>query len=207
MKARVVVPDKRGFARSVAGQVKVWDEFVRLFHWSQLALVSGLVLTGYQGKQEIHQFLGFSLAAIVLARLVWGLTGSVHARFRNFVVSPLALWRYLRDIVAGHPARHLGHNPAGGWMVLALLSTLLVLLSTGMLLQASLEFSGPLVELCRELDDHAVHQLLQLHKLALDLLYGLVPLHLLGVVLASLQHRENLVNAMFTGYKSSQPER
>lgn len=205
MKAKLAVRNKPAVARTA--EVKVWDEFVRLFHWSQLALVLGLVLSGYFGKQEIHQFLGFSLAAIVIARLIWGFTGSPHARFRNFVVPPLALLRYLRAIVAGHPARHFGHNPAGGWMVLALLATLLVLLASGMVLQASLEFSGPLVELCRRLDDRDVHRLLQLHQLALNLLYGLVPLHLLGVLLASRQHGENLVSAMFTGYKPSQPER
>lgn len=207
MKANVVFPENSGFARSVGAKVKVWDEFVRLFHWTQLVLVLGLVLSGQLGEQEIHQFLGFSLAVIVIARLIWGFTGSKHARFRNFVSSPATTLAYLRDIAAGRAVRHLGHNPAGGWMVLALLATLLVLLASGMVLQATLEFSGPLVELCRPLDDHDVHRLLELHEIALNLLYLLVPLHLLGVLLASRQHGENLVGAMLTGYKPTHTER
>lgn len=207
MKANVVYPEKQDFSRFTGAKVKVWDEFVRLFHWTQLLLVLGLVASGQLGAQEIHQFLGFSLAVIVIARLVWGFVGSQHARFRNFVTSPAAALAYLRAIVAGRPARHLGHNPAGGWMVLALLSTLLVLLASGIVLQATLEFSGPLVELCRGIDDQDVHRLLELHEIALNLLYLLVPLHLLGVLLASRQHGENLVGAMLTGYKPTHTER
>lgn len=187
--------------------VKVWDSFVRFFHWSQLGLIVGLILSAHFGKQEIHQFLGFSLAVIVIARLIWGVTSPGHARFRNFVTSPQAALRYLVEVLRGHPRRYLGHNPAGGWMVLALLANLVVLLVTGFVLQATLEFSGPLVELFSGVDDRTVHDLLQVHEVTLNLLYLLVPLHLLGVVLASRQHQENLALAMITGHKPSTTER
>lgn len=186
---------------------KVWDDFVRLFHWSLVALMLALVFSAHTGKQEIHQFLGFSLTAIVIARIYWGFAGSDHARFRSFLTSPLAALRYLNQIIKGHPDRYLGHNPAGGWMVLVLLATLTVLLGTGIALQATLEFSGPFVGLLFHVDDHAVHQLFLLHDKSMTVLYLLVPLHLLGVFLASRQHGENLVSAMISGYKPTKTER
>jgi cytochrome b len=188
-------------------RVLVWDRFVRLFHWSLVALIASLFITAQTGKQEVHQFLGFSLAALVIGRLIWGVTGSVHARFRSFVAAPLATLRYIAEIGRGHPARYLGHNPAGSWMVLSLLGVVLVLLVTGFVLQATLEFDGPLVKLLNPVEDHTVHLLLRVHDLALSALYFLVPLHLLGVLLASRQHKENLVLAMITGYKPLKTEK
>lgn len=182
-------------------QIKVWDRFVRTFHWSQAALIVALVLTAHFGKQEVHMFLGFALTALVLARIAWGFVGGEHARFASFVATPPATMRYLADIVRGHPRRYLGHNPAGAWMVVALLVALLVLLATGLALQATLEFEGPLVGPLAFIDDHHVHQLLAFHERALNLIYLLVPLHLLGVLLASVQHRENLVLSMISGNK------
>lgn len=183
-------------------QIKVWDRFVRTFHWSQAALIVALVLTAHFGKQDIHMFLGFALTALVLARVIWGFVGSEHARFASFVTTPVATLRYLADIVRGHPRRYIGHNPAGAWMVIALLAALSVLLVTGLALQATLEFEGPLVGALANVDDDQVHQLLSIHAIALNLIYLLVPLHLLGVAMASLQHRENLVLSMISGNKT-----
>lgn len=207
MKSVLAAPIDARPTRFSRPSIKVWDSFVRFFHWTLVGLIASLILSAHFGKQEIHQFLGFSLAAIVIGRLIWGFTGPDHARFRSFVTSPLAALRYLVEVVRGHPRRYLGHNPAGGWMVLALLANLLVLLLTGFALQATLEFSGPLVDLFSAVDDRAVHRLLQIHEITLNLLYGLVPLHLLGVALASRQHKENLVLAMITGHKPSTTER
>lgn len=207
MKSVLATPIDSRPARFSRPEVKVWDSFVRFFHWSQVGLIVSLILSAHLGKQEIHQFLGFSLAVIVIGRLIWGVIGPGHARFRNFVTSPLAALRYLIEVVRGHPRRYLGHNPAGGWMVLALLANLVVLLLTGFVLQATLEFSGPLVDLFSAVDDLTVHRLLQVHEVTLNLLYLLIPLHLLGVALASRQHQENLVLAMITGHKPSTIER
>lgn len=188
-------------------QIRVWDGFVRFFHWSQVALILGLVLSAHLGQQEIHMFLGFALTALVIGRLVWGFSGSEHARFSSFITSPMAALRYVIDIVKGHPRHYLGHNPAGGWMVLGLLATLATLLITGLILQATLEFEGPLVSLLAFIDDLDVLRLLRLHDAALSALYLLIPLHLAGVALASLQHRENLVKAMISGNKTLTTER
>lgn len=188
-------------------KVEVWDRFVRFFHWTLALVLVGLVVSAHMGQQETHIALGNGLLLLVLVRLAWGVIGPEHARFENFVTGPRAALRYLAEIAHGHPPRYLGHNPAGGWMVLALLATVLGLLLTGFALQASIEFDGPLVAVLRGVNDRQVHQLILVHNATLKTLYLLVPLHLLGVLLASWQHRENLLAAMITGEKPITTER
>lgn len=189
--------------QSARAEVKIWDGLVRVFHWSTALLVAALVVTAHLGMQDVHMTLGIDLGVLFLARLLWGFMETGHARFSTFVRGPTATLGYLRDIVRGHPHRHIGHNPAGAAMVVALLATLGGLLVTGVLLQATFEFEGPLVDALRWVDDASVHRLMMIHGSLVNALYVLVPLHLLGVALASVQHRENLVRAMITGYKST----
>jgi cytochrome b len=181
--------------------MKVWDAFVRSFHWLLVAGVVSLVATAQFGQQEIHMALGIAVLALLVARLAWGFVGSAHARFANFAVSPFAALRYVQDIVRGHPRHYLGHNPAGAVMVFALLGLLFALGVTGLVMQATVEFEGPFVDALRWIDDRGVHEIVLAHKLAVNALYLLVPLHLIGVVLASIQHRENLVLSMIHGRK------
>jgi cytochrome b len=188
-------------------RVKVWDAFVRIFHWSAVALVLLLVLTAHFGMQEVHMALGVDLLALVAARLAWGVIGTTHARFARFVFAPKTSLRYLADVLRGRPQRHLGHNPAGGWMVIALLVVLGVALVTGLLLQATLEFEGPLAEQLLPASDAFVDWVREVHRGSVHALYGLVPVHVIGVLLASAQHRENLIWSMMSGYKSTHDER
>jgi cytochrome b len=204
--ARTATAARRQMADDVF-KVEVWDRFVRFFHWSLVVLLLALVVSAHMGQQEMHVAFGTSLAALVLVRLAWGVIGPEHARFESFVTGPRAALRYLAEIGRGHPRRYLGHNPAGAWMVLALLATVLGLLLTGLALQATIEFDGPLTAVLSGIDDRQVHALVVFHEAALYALYILVPLHLLGVLLASRQHRENLVRAMFTGEKPITTER
>ena len=194
-------PDLTAKADQAATKIRVWDGLVRVFHWSAVLLVVSLVVTANLGLQDVHITLGIDLMVLFLARLLWGFMDTGHARFSTFVRGPVVTLGYLRDIVRGHPQRHIGHNPAGAAMVIALLVTLGGLLATGVVLQATLEYDGPLVDTLRWIDSATVHRLLALHRLLVDALYVLVPLHLLGVAAASVQHRENLVRAMITGYK------
>jgi len=187
-------------------RVKVWDPFVRLFHWCNAILVASLVVSAHYGWQEAHMTLGVDLLVLVAARLVWGIVGPAHARLRSFVTGPVQALRNLGDILRGRSRRYLGHSPAGAMMVVTLLSVIAVLLVTGVLLQATLEFEGPLVDLLRPAGDGFESAVLSIHQASVYALYALVPLHLAGVALASLQHRENLVWAMITGYKSTSTE-
>lgn len=188
------------------GRVRVWDPFVRLFHWGNALLVAGLVLSAHYGLQELHMALGVDLLVLVAARLLWGTIGPQHARLQGFVTRPGEAVRNLRDILSGRPQRHLGHSPAGALMAAALLSVLAALLITGVILQATLEFEGPFVDWLRAADDGFVAVVVSVHQACVYALYALVPLHLAGVALASLQQGENLVWAMVTGYKSTSIE-
>jgi cytochrome b len=183
------------------GTLKVWDAFVRAFHWLLVIGVVSLVATAQFGQQEIHMALGIAVLGLLAARIAWGFVGSTYARFASFAVSPFAALRYIQDIARGHPRHYLGHNPAGAVMVFALIGLLLALGVTGLIMQATVEFEGPFVDALRWIDDRGVHEIVLAHKLAVNALYLLVPLHLAGVVLASLQHRENLVLSMITGRK------
>ncbi len=166
--------------------VAVWDRFVRSFHWVLVLLVASAFLL--PDWRIPHEAAGYAVLALVLARLVWGVVGSRHARFADFLASPATVLDYLRGLAAGRPRRYLGHNPAGGVMVLALLALLLIVAGSGWLSETD-RFFG-------------VEWVSGLHAVAANLLLALIVVHVLGVLVASLLHRENLISAMITGRKS-----
>jgi cytochrome b len=168
-----------------APRVKVWDLAVRLFHWSLVVSVTASYLLTDQ--RSLHRKLGYVVLALIAFRLIWGLIGTHHARFVNFIPGPRRLIAYLRDIAMDREARHLGHNPAGAAMIVALLMTLTSIGATGYMMGMDRYFGEVWVE--------------DAHKLLVNGLIGLVILHVIGVAVASLRHRENLVVAMVTGLK------
>jgi cytochrome b len=165
--------------------VPVWDPLVRVFHWSLVAAYATAWLS--DGEHATHRLAGYLVLGLVVFRLAWGFVGSPHARFADFVPSPRRLLAYLRDLRRGRAERHLGHNPAGGAMIVAMLALLLALGFTGWL-QTTVSFWG-------------VGWVEELHEFLANASLVLVGLHLLGVALSSLLHRENLVRAMITGRK------
>jgi len=187
-------------------KVRVWDRFVRFFHWSLVIAFALAYWSAKAGKHELHALLGYFMVALVLARLVWGMIGSRYARFSNFIHAPAEVLRYLKAIAAGHPRRFLGHNPAGGIMVIALLATLVFITFTGLTVLAVIDFDGPLLGLLKPMTDQEAYAAWSSHAYAVNIILGMVGLHLLGVIVATLQHRENLVRAMITGYKDSDDE-
>ncbi len=165
--------------------IPVWDIGVRLFHWS---LVSTVFLSYFViSPRDMHKLFGYTVIALVAFRLIWGFVGSKHARFSDFVPGPRKLLGYLADIARGRERRYLGHNPAGGAMIIALLFTLSAIGTTGYMMGSDAYFGEEWVE--------------DLHKALVNGLFLLVVLHLAGVLIASLRHGENLVMAMFTGRK------
>ncbi|MBV0933467.1 cytochrome b/b6 domain-containing protein [Marinobacterium weihaiense] len=167
--------------------VKVWDPGVRLFHGA-LALCFALSWISADRWQDLHEITGYTLAGLLLFRLVWGLCGPRYARFCQFVRPPRQVLAYLQRMRTGREARYLGHNPAGGMMVVLLLTGLALLATTGWLYTDWL-WGEAWVE--------AAHEWLA------NALLVLVGLHLAGVALASWRHRENLPRAMLTGRKRS----
>jgi len=169
-----------------AGTVRVWDPLVRVFHWS---LVASFALAWISADEwdDLHIWAGYAAAALIAFRVVWGLVGSRYARFSQFVRAPRAVAAYLKDLLTGREARYLGHNPAGGAMILLLIFSLTALCLTGWMYTLDAFWGEEWVE--------------EVHEALANLLLVLVGLHLAGVALASLKHHENLVRAMVTGRK------
>jgi len=167
-------------------RILVWDLPVRLFHWMLAISFAGAWITADSERwRDIHILLGYTAGWLVVLRVVWGLVGSRHARFASFVRGPRRVIAYLRSLVSGRPEHTAGHNPAGAWAIVALLALTLAVVATGLVVEAD---AGP-----RNLDD--VHE-----ALATAMLF-VVGIHVAGVVVGSLVHRENLVRAMITGRK------
>lgn len=172
-------------------RIRVWDRLVRLLHWLLAATVLTAWISGHwpphQGFDAVHHTAGYVALAVVLLRLIWGGVGRGHARFGSFVRGPRATLAYGRQVLAGREARHIGHNPLGAAMVVALLATVAGAGLTGWLYTTEWLWG--------------YEWLSDLHTALAWLLTGLVPAHLAGVALASWRHRENLVAAMFSGRK------
>ena len=166
--------------------VKVWDPCVRIFHWSLVALFVVAFLTGDE-IEWLHLTAGYAIAALVTLRIAWGFFGPRYARFSDFVKGPRAILAYVGKAIRLEAPRTLGHNPAGGAMIVALLLLLVGLSVTGILMTTDAFWGSKTLE--------EVHEVLAYATL------GLVVLHVIGVVLASVEHGENLVKSMVTGRK------
>lgn len=198
-----------------AGLVRIWDPLVRVFHWS---LVTAFAVAWLSAEEldTVHEIAGYVVAGLVAFRLVWGLIGPRHARFAHFVKGPRAVLAYLKDMTGGRERRYLGHNPAGGAMVIALLLTLSGTAFTGWLLEepdrmALLPELPQIVAPAWADDDdgyegygqsgYSEEMLGDVHETLANLMLLLVALHVGGVILASVRHKENLARAMVTGDK------
>lgn len=186
-------------------EVKVWDPLVRVFHWTLVAGFFTAYLT--EGEDEtlaLHTWAGYTVAGLILVRLVWGLIGTRHARFSDFVRRPAVIKDYLLSVLRLHPRRYLGHNPAGGLMIVFLLISLPATVFFGMGLYAVGEQAGPLAGWLGGLGESWEDVFEGLHEFFANFTLFLVVVHVSGVLVESLLHRENLVRAMITGRKREQ---
>ena len=165
---------------------RVWDPLVRLFHWSLVAGFTTAYVTADE-IQRIHELAGYTIAGLLVLRILWGFVGTPHARFSDFVRPPGEVASFLLDSLRLKARRFIGHNPAGGAMVLALIATLGGACVTGYMMTTDAFWGIGWVE--------------DLHEVLANGTLALVFLHLAGVLLASFEHRENLVRAMVTGRK------
>lgn len=191
--------------KQVTPSLFVWDPSVRLFHWVLGVAFATAYIVG-DARLHLHVLAGGVVAGLLLYRLVWGWIGTRHALFSDFVRRPGEVGRHVRDLMRGRAARHIGHTPAGGVMILALMSVLALLVLTGLLLDGAEVMSGPLAALPRFGDGVTLARLADVHGLLADTMVVLVILHVAGVLLESLLHRENLVLAMVTGRKRPAPK-
>ncbi len=183
-----------------AEKVRVWDPLVRIFHW---VLVSSFIVA-YLAEDDylnIHVLAGYTVLALVLFRIVWGFIGPEHARFSDFIYHPGTVFGYLRDLVRFNARRYIGHGPAGGAMIAALLIALLLTALSGLALYGTEEYAGPFTYLMTGIGEEGAGVLEEVHEILAGFTLILVVFHVTGVILSSFVHRENLVKAMFTGYK------
>jgi cytochrome b len=172
-------------------RILVWDAPVRLFHWLFAACFAGAWLTAESEHWRlVHVALGYTAGGLVIFRLAWGLVGTKYARFSSFVRGPDSVWRYLRGILRGHPQRHIGHNPAGAIVIVAMLALSCALTITGW----------------ATYNDVGGNWLGDVHEALASFMLALVGIHVAGVVVSSWLHRENLVGAMLSGHKSGHPD-
>jgi cytochrome b len=182
-------------------EVVVWDPLVRVFHWSLVASFTVAYLSGEGDVLSLHVWSGYGVGGLILFRLLWGMVGPRHARFADFVFAPAVVLAYTRDLLRGTAQRTLGHNPLGGAMVIALLTLLALSVLTGIAYYGAHDAAGPLAGLLRGTSRGAGKALKELHEIISNLCVLLVALHIGGVLVSSLLHRENLVRAMITGRK------
>lgn len=193
-----------------ANEITVWDRPVRLFHWT-LVIAFTLAYFSQEGPFEdlldgkwlqiIHVWAGYTIVGLLLFRLFWGFMGSRHARFSDFVRGPRETLLYLRDVLTLRAPRHLGHNPAGGAMIIVLLLSLALTVGAGLALYGADKGLGPLAGLLVDSSDDAIHFIEEIHEFFANFTVILVIGHLIGVIWESLLHRENLAHAMITGRK------
>jgi cytochrome b len=172
-------------------RILVWDLPVRAFHWLLALCFAGAFLTAESERvRDLHVALGYTFAGLLLFRVVWGVIGSRHARFASFAYGPRAVGRYVASLATRRPERYVGHNPAGGWAIFAMLALGLLVAGSGYATYADL--GGKAFE--------------ELHEAAANAMLALVVVHVAAVLASSFLHRENLVSAMITGRKEGPPE-
>ncbi len=185
--------------------VRVWDVPTRLFHWALALLVTANVVTGKfdsvlgPATLEWHRRFGYAILALVAFRLVWGFAGGTHARFASFLRGPAEVLGYARRLAAREQPVSVGHNPLGGWSVVAMIAAVALQAGTGLfLVQEDYAFSGPL---SRFVSGATSDRLGAVHKANFWVIAGLVALHLAAVIAHTVRWREDLVGAMLSGTK------
>lgn len=178
-------------AKNERQKIKVWDLPTRVFHWLLALSFAGAWLTADSERwRDLHLMFGYTLAGLIGFRLLWGVVGTRYARFASFAFAPRRLRSYLGSLLGGAPEHHPGHNPAGALAIFLLLALGLITVASGYASYA--EVGGDWAE--------------DLHEGSANAMLAVVAIHLVGVLVSSVFHRENLVRAMLTGDKRGQPD-
>jgi len=169
----------------------VWDIPTRVFHWLLVASFAGAFLTAESERyRDIHVLLGYTLLGLIAVRVLWGFIGTRYAQFRSFLFNPREIADYVRSLLKARPQHYVGHNPAGSIAVFALLGLGIATGVTGVLIYQ--DIGGDLLE--------------EWHDLASYAMLAVVVVHIAGVLISSVMHKENLVRSIITGFKSARPD-
>lgn len=184
--------------------VKVWDPVVRIFHWTLVVAFTVAYISG-EDFLTLHSWAGYLILGLLMVRILWGFIGTQHARFSDFVYRPDTVKQFLKNTLRFKARRYLGHNPAGGAMVILLMLSLLITVFTGLLVLGAEDHAGPLANWFSSSKNIWGDITEEMHEFFANFTVLLVLLHIAGVVVESLIHKENLVSAMITGFKPSRP--
>jgi len=190
---------EREHASADAGVVRVWDAPIRLFHWLIVALVAAAYATWRLNWMAWHGWIGDALLALLLFRLSWGFFGSETARFSRFLASHRMVVQHLKHALLREPDQQVGHNPAGGWMVLVLLALLFAETLTGLYVANDIADVGPLTEVVPAPVADAIDGA---HAVLWDILLAAIALHLLAIAAYAAVKGQNLLRPMITGTKT-----
>ena len=170
-------------------RILVWDMPTRVFHWLLALSFAGAFLTAETERyRDIHLMLGYTFLGAIIFRIIWGFVGTRYARFRSFLFQPGMVIRYIRSLFGKAPEHHIGHNPAGAVAIFLILGLGILIGLSGILLY--FEVGGDVFE--------------ELHEVIANTMLLVVAIHIVGVVVSSVLHHENLVRAMITGYKAGE---
>lgn len=190
-----------GRGTETARRVYVWDLPTRLFHWILVAAVATSLAAEQFGNMNIHVISGHVVVALVIFRICWGVVGGRHARFGDFVTGPGEVLAYLKELLKGKSPHHLGHNPLGGWSVIALLTVLGVQAGTGLFSNDDILTEGPLAaSVGKSMSDTLTYY----HGLSSNVLYALIGLHLAAIAFYTAKGHA-LIGAMVGGEKDDAP--
>ncbi|MEN8108506.1 MAG: cytochrome b/b6 domain-containing protein [Pseudomonadota bacterium] len=216
----------------MSNEIRVWDPLIRIFHWSLVLAFTVAYLSGDE-ESSLHIYSGYVVLGLIAFRVLWGLIGTRYARFSNFVYSPGTVIQYLKDLVAKNPKHYVGHNPAGGWMVIAMLLCLFIVSVSGLKVYAIEEGLGPLADETPALtiispayadddgddlgnheknenghgeDEEAEEYWEEIHEVSSYFMLLLIFLHIAGVIVSGRLHNDHLVKAMLTGKKISKTD-
>lgn len=181
---------------SAAGGVKVWDVWIRLFHWIVVLIIPAMWWTAENNEMTWHMRLGMVLLALLLFRVLWGFLGSSTARFSSFLKGPGAVMRYLSG-GANDGDGSIGHNPAGGWSVIALL--VLMLAQVGLGLFSGDPYDGATGPLNDKVGVMTADWMTEWHEIGFNVLVGLIVVHLAAILFYLIAKRRNLVRPMVSG--------
>ncbi|MBL8350211.1 MAG: cytochrome b/b6 domain-containing protein [Burkholderiaceae bacterium] len=186
-----IFPSETRAAAPAAPTILVWDLPVRVFHGLIALSFAGAWITAESERWRLlHVTLGYTMGGLLLFRVAWGLIGTRHARFGDFVRGPRAVARYLGALLSGRPEHHVGHNPAGALAIVAMMALGALIVASGWATYNDL--GGDWLE--------------DLHEAAASVMLALVGVHIAGVLLSSWLHHENLAAAMVTGRKPGPPD-
>lgn len=186
--------------KHIARKTRVWDLPVRVFHWALVLLVISQIVTVSIGgnAMEYHVLGGYTILTLVVFRIAWGFLGTSTARFANFFGGPRAALRYAKSLLNATPEHTVGHNPLGGWSVLAMLASILVQAVSGLFANDDIMTTGPL---WKYVSEETANTFNVIHETNAVVLITLICIHLGAILFYLLRKRENLVKPMFTGNK------